>query len=202
MMNRVVGAPKNRQTNKMGFTVVELLIVIVVIAILAAVSVVGFSNVQAKARDSQRVNDIEAIAKALELYYVDNGRYPTSHCNSGGSPACPSPKNENDAWASTTDGSWNVLEWALVPKYMDQLPVDPKAEPQSHLGLWSGYHYEYVNYLPAACGLSHSRQMYTLYYRTEKLQPRRDLVGVCPGDSSVSNSMQYTGISSQRGIKS
>src|SRR5690606_35509923 len=68
-----------------GFTIVELLIVIVVIAILAAISVVAYTGVQARAKDSQRHQDIKIIAKALEMYYIDHGSLPTSSCGS----SCP-----------------------------------------------------------------------------------------------------------------
>jgi prepilin-type N-terminal cleavage/methylation domain-containing protein len=61
-----------------GFTVVELLIVIVVIGILAALVLNSFAGVQAKARDTQRKTDINAIATQLEACYNDkcNGTYP------------------------------------------------------------------------------------------------------------------------------
>lgn len=62
-----------------GFTVVELLIVIVVIGILAALVLNSFAGVQAKARDTQRKTDVNAIATQLEACYNDrcNGAYPT-----------------------------------------------------------------------------------------------------------------------------
>lgn len=59
-----------------GFTIVELLIVIVVIGILAAIVIVSYSGIQQRATDAVRQSDIDATAKALELYYVDNGKYP------------------------------------------------------------------------------------------------------------------------------
>jgi prepilin-type N-terminal cleavage/methylation domain-containing protein len=59
-----------------GFTIVELLIVVVVIAILAAITIVSFNGIQARARDSARIENIQAIAKAIELYKVDNNQYP------------------------------------------------------------------------------------------------------------------------------
>lgn len=72
--------PKRR-----GFTIVELLIVIVVIAILAAISVAVYTGVQQRARDSQRKSDVAAIVKALKLYEVDNGpMYVGSGCGSSG----------------------------------------------------------------------------------------------------------------------
>lgn len=66
---------KNRQPQA-GFTLVELLIVIVVIAILAAIAITAFSGVQARARDSQRQADISQVKQSLELYYANEGYYP------------------------------------------------------------------------------------------------------------------------------
>src|SRR5690349_1798690 len=60
-----------------GFTIVELLIVIVIIGILATLVIVTFSGVQQKARDSERKTDINAIAGQLEGSYAINGSYPT-----------------------------------------------------------------------------------------------------------------------------
>ena len=59
-----------------GFTIVELLIVIVVIGILAALVLNTFSGVQKRARDTQRQTDVNSIATQLEVYYNDNGGYP------------------------------------------------------------------------------------------------------------------------------
>lgn len=73
-----------------GFTIVELLIVIVVIAILAAISVVAFTGVQARARDSGRIAKVKDLAKALELYKVDNGRYPAILDGHGVETSCGS----------------------------------------------------------------------------------------------------------------
>ena len=61
-----------------GFTIVELLIVIVVIGILAALVVTTFSGIQRKARDSERQTDIGAVHSQVEAYYAQNGRYPTN----------------------------------------------------------------------------------------------------------------------------
>jgi prepilin-type N-terminal cleavage/methylation domain-containing protein len=60
-----------------GFTIVELLIVIVVIGILAALVVTTFSGIQKKARDSERQTDINALHGQVEAYYAQNGKYPT-----------------------------------------------------------------------------------------------------------------------------
>lgn len=73
-----------------GFTIVELLIVIVVIAILAAITIVAFNGVQTRARDSERIQKINNIAKAIELYKIDNGRYPAILDGSGNESTCGS----------------------------------------------------------------------------------------------------------------
>lgn len=67
---------KNKNLMQKGFTIVELLIVIVVIAILAALVLNTFAGVQEKARDSDRQNDVATIQKHLETYYTDHGSYP------------------------------------------------------------------------------------------------------------------------------
>jgi prepilin-type N-terminal cleavage/methylation domain-containing protein len=60
-----------------GFTIVELLIVIVVIGILATLVIVTFTGIQQKARNSQRQTDINAVDSHVEAFYAQYGFYPT-----------------------------------------------------------------------------------------------------------------------------
>ena len=60
-----------------GFTIVELLIVIVVIGILAALVVTTFSGIQQKGRDKERQTDINAVHQQVEAYYAQEGKYPS-----------------------------------------------------------------------------------------------------------------------------
>ena len=64
--------------NKSGFTIVELLIVIVVIAILAAISIVAYNGIQNRAYDTSVRNDLNVLAKKAELYKIDetSDKYP------------------------------------------------------------------------------------------------------------------------------
>ena len=66
------------QSNQKGFTIVELLIVIVVIAILAAISIVAYTGIQERARKSSSVNLASQVAKKADAYYAINGTYPTT----------------------------------------------------------------------------------------------------------------------------
>ena len=61
-----------------GFTIVELLIVIVVIAILAAISIAAYTNVSNRANDAAIRNDLSNIARKIELYKVENDALPAA----------------------------------------------------------------------------------------------------------------------------
>lgn len=65
-------------TQKQGFTIVELLIVIVVIGILAAITVVAFNGVQGRAKMTAVTTDLVNTSKKIQLYNADNGSYPTN----------------------------------------------------------------------------------------------------------------------------
>ena len=60
-----------------GFTIVEIIVVITAIAILAAITTVTYSGLQVRARDDERLSDIEVISSALETYYEKQGTYPS-----------------------------------------------------------------------------------------------------------------------------
>jgi prepilin-type N-terminal cleavage/methylation domain-containing protein len=60
-----------------GFTIVELLIVIVVIGILALLVITTYSGIQAKARNSKRASDVATIQTQLEAFFQNKGYYPS-----------------------------------------------------------------------------------------------------------------------------
>lgn len=73
-----------------GFTIVELLIVIVVIGILATITIVAYNGIQQRATGASLQSDLKGASKQLALYQVDNGTYPTSNdCSTGAAPAPP-----------------------------------------------------------------------------------------------------------------
>jgi len=72
-----------------GFTIVELLIVIVVIGILAAIVIVSYNGIQKKATTVTLTSDLSNAATALKLYQVSNSTYPSSISD------CPTPATGN-----------------------------------------------------------------------------------------------------------
>jgi prepilin-type N-terminal cleavage/methylation domain-containing protein len=64
--------------NKTGFTLVELMISMSIIAILSVILVVSFSNVQKNGRDQRRIADLKAIQSAAEQYLLLKGSYPAN----------------------------------------------------------------------------------------------------------------------------
>lgn len=97
---------KNKVIKWQGFTLVELMVVISIIAILTGMLLVAYQGTRATARDGKRKADLEQIRIALQMYHADCGSYPlVSEISFGG------------ALTSTC---------LVTPvTYMSQLPTDP-----------------------------------------------------------------------------
>ena len=67
---------KINKLNSKGFTIVELLIVIVIIGILATIGFVSFSSAQNKAKKSKAQATVSQVKSKLGEYYADNNKYP------------------------------------------------------------------------------------------------------------------------------
>lgn len=74
-----------------GFTIVELLIVIVVIGILAAITIVAYNGIQNRAIAATLQSDLNNATKMLKLYQVEYGAYPTSIDSA---TYCPTPADD------------------------------------------------------------------------------------------------------------
>ena len=126
-----------------GFTIVELLIVIVVIGILAAITIVSFSGVQDKARFAREKSDMNSINQVILLYYADNGTYPLKPSWGGWSQAT------NDAFIP-----------GVAPKYITntpQMPTGDTNESYLYQSTASGNGYKLIRY-SATAGLPQGEQ--------------------------------------------
>lgn len=85
------------KNNRQGFTLVELMIVITVIAILATIAAVSFTRVQKQARDTKRKGDLRSLSTALQAYFTEKTAYPTTAAGTA----------------------------ALAPTYIPVVPTDP-----------------------------------------------------------------------------
>jgi general secretion pathway protein G len=123
-----------------GFTIVELLIVIVVIAILAAITIVSYNGIVNNARYTTYQADIAAVDKAIQLYYVDNGTYPFSG-TMGGNTGASATSLENIP--------------GLTPKYLNKAPTFPAGGVGYYVYIWTegGADYKLVRLVNTASQL-------------------------------------------------
>ena len=91
-----------------GFTLVELLIVIVVIAILAAISIVAYNGVTQKARDDERQSNARNLVNAAASYNSEKDKWPTvSEIGSFNTIKVPSTVVSATDGTDPTDGNKN-----------------------------------------------------------------------------------------------
>lgn len=151
--------------NRSGFTLIELTTVVSVIVILALVTVVSYNGIQGRNRDTLRKTDIANISKALELYYMDNGRYPI---------ASGTTSTLGTSWYTSGDSSWNTFATAMTGT-IDTFPVDPRNSPGSPL---TASNYSYAYFTGSYCGKV-AGQWYLLLYRMETIPKERFADGTC-----------------------
>lgn len=89
-----------------SFTLIELLVVIAIIGLLSTVVLVSVGSVRAKARDANRIANVKELAKAIEIYYVENQAWPTN--------------------TLVTSNGWTADNFDVkMQPYMPNLPQDP-----------------------------------------------------------------------------
>lgn len=113
---------------KKGFTLIEILVSVTILAVLTAIAVTSYSSINKKSRDTKRKSDLSQLQTALEMYRSDYGYYP----------------NVNTGSFATADN----LNSALVTTggYMPAIPDDPSSSATYYYasyGAVSGVYYKY-----------------------------------------------------------
>ncbi|MEM8868641.1 MAG: type II secretion system protein [Verrucomicrobiota bacterium] len=62
--------------NKSGFTLLEIMIVVVIVGLLALIAIPGFNNARVSSQNSKLANDLRVFAGQIEIYSLESGDYP------------------------------------------------------------------------------------------------------------------------------
>lgn len=145
--------------NGRGFTIVELLVVIVIISILAVITAVAYNGVQTRSKISKMETDITTVQRLVEAYKARNGSYPTTAASLNVDWSQATARTD----ANCTGGTKSV-DW--VPNLSTSLP-----QSTANTTGVSGYPgcYVYVsdgtNYVISAWNMLKDVQTDTLYKR-------------------------------------
>ena len=137
------------------------MVVISIIGTMSSVVLSALNDTRAKARDSQRVQILKEIQKALTLYYNDNGRYPENiittsltvpeyglncwDCASGGIPTGCTWCSPDDNFPLRTDSYYDANRLAVLEPYLKTRQSDPAGpaprgwtdgDPDNYRGFW------------------------------------------------------------------
>ncbi len=127
-----------------GFTLIELVVVVSLLAILSGVLVPRVTTHMQSARDARRLADLKRVRNAIEQYQMDRGEYPPAETN-----------RSYGGWDVSIDGGF--LETLVEEGYLDQTPRDPINDPT--------YHYRYYVYDAGAYGCDGRTRFYVLGIR-------------------------------------
>jgi general secretion pathway protein G len=110
-----VTAMKSRRYNQDGFTLIEIMVVILILGLLATIVVQSLRGAADKAKHTKAQADLAEIKTALDRYYLDNGYYPTTD---QGLNALVTPPTNGRVPANYESGG-----------YIERLPQDPWGTP-------------------------------------------------------------------------
>ncbi len=141
-------------TKRGGFTLVELVVVVVAIGILTGLAVIGLTRYQADTRDAKRSANVSTLSDALEKYFTENGNYPS----------CEAMTTDADKVTSTTLKGMEKSA-LLVPDATSNVTNSIRCNEK--LGMDGEDFIEYQGDGSTACSADGSCSTYTLKYRDE-----------------------------------
>lgn len=104
---------KKRSRFEQGFTLMELMIVMVIMSILVAIAMGSFTSSSKRGRDNRRKNDLKSVSTALEAYYNDKGQYPVG--SGGVMMGCFAGDAQECAWGGEFEDQNGTLYMVLIP---------------------------------------------------------------------------------------
>lgn len=104
----------NKNIKTSAFTIVELLIVIVIIGILAAITLISYRGITQRAGEASLQADLSNASKKIKLYQADHGFYPASVNTSTGCPSDASGNVDNN-YCFKTSGNNELVYFAYAP---------------------------------------------------------------------------------------
>jgi prepilin-type N-terminal cleavage/methylation domain-containing protein len=124
------------KSRNQGFTIVELLIVIVVIAILAAITIVAFNGVQRRAYNTARVSNASNAVKLISAYITAYGKYPSNTSYIDSCVGNGFADNNTHCW-DLTDGSPTSRDATLNDTELAKLSSLPNnTTPPVQISAW------------------------------------------------------------------
>jgi general secretion pathway protein G len=106
---------KRRHKGENGFTLIEIMVVILILGLLATLVVQSLRGATDKAKHTKAMADIAEMKTALDRYYIDNGSYPTTD---QGLQALVSPPGGGNLPTNYEEGG-----------YIQRIPMDPWGNP-------------------------------------------------------------------------
>lgn len=75
-MMRLIGSQLKRKNGEKGFTLIELMIVVAIIGILAAIAIPQFTKYRSRAQNTQALSDMRNLKTDMEGFFAENMEYP------------------------------------------------------------------------------------------------------------------------------
>lgn len=155
---------------KRAFTLIELLIVVAIIAILAAIAVPNFLEAQTRAKVSRVMADMRTVNTALEMYRIDNSHYPPASDDDG--HPVTDPAGAGEEWYE----SRVAISLTTPIAYIATRPPDAFAPRQA--GALQIMHYCSADYAEAAQANA-ATTLFTALYRELKGEPPPQRLHFC-----------------------